>query len=122
VIKAAGAPPCWARGSHGPRVNSVGSNPFPLRMKSASKAANLATLLFLGACCASAHAAPLGLTDCAPAQGVYQCSGLVKTWDGVPLDTTVTLPARGATGLPLIADIHGFGNSKWEYLDPASDA
>src|SRR2546423_167841 len=91
-------------------------------MKSASKVANLATLLFLGACCASAHAAPLGLTDCAPAQGVYQCSGPVKTWDGVPLDTTVTLPARGATGLPLIADIHGFGNSKWEYLDPASDA
>src|SRR2546430_5095276 len=91
-------------------------------MKSASKVANLATLLFLSACCASAQASPLGLTDCAPAQGVYQCSGLVKTWDGVPLDTTVTLPAQGATRLPLIADIHGFGNSKWEYLDPASEA
>jgi predicted acyl esterase len=67
-------------------------------------------------------APPLGLTGCAPAQGVYQCSGLVSTWDGVPLDTTVTLPAAGAAGLPLVAEIHGFGNSKYEYLDPASTA
>jgi dienelactone hydrolase len=71
---------------------------------------------------ASAAAPPLALTDCAPAEGVYQCSGLVSTWDGVPLDTTVTLPAAGAAGLPLIAEIHGFGNSKYEYLDPASTA
>jgi dienelactone hydrolase len=73
--------------------------------------------------CAPADAAPLGLSNCGPAQGVYQCSGLVKTWDGVPLDATVTLPSPDAAGpLPLIADIHGFGNSKWEYLDPAADA
>jgi hypothetical protein len=78
--------------------------------------------LLLVACCASANAAPLGLPDCAAVQGVYQCSGLVKTWDGVPLDTTVTLPSKDAARLPLIVDIHGFGNSKWEYLDPASDA
>jgi hypothetical protein len=92
-------------------------------MKRASKAVNLATLVAAVACCATVQAAPLGLTDCAPAQGVYQCSGLVKTWDGVPLDTTVTLPSKDAAGpLPLIADIHGFGNSKYEYLDPASDA
>ena len=86
--------------------------------------ASLIALLTL-ACCATAEAAaqPLGLTDCAPAQGVYQCSGVVKTWDGVPLDTTVTLPAADASRpLPLIADIHGFGNSKYEYLDPASEA
>lgn len=79
------------------------------------------------ACCGSAAAAaqpqPLGLTACAPTQGVYRCSGLVKSWDGVPLDTTVTLPSATPAGpLPLIADIHGFGNSKWEYLDPSSDA
>ncbi|HEX6715254.1 MAG TPA: CocE/NonD family hydrolase [Thermoleophilaceae bacterium] len=86
--------------------------------------ASLIALLTL-VCCATADAAaqPLGLTDCAPAQGVYQCSGLVETWDGVPLDTTVTLPsADAARPLPLIADIHGFGNSKYEYLDPASEA
>ena len=79
--------------------------------------------LALFACCGSASAAPLGLSDCGAAQGVYQCSGTVKTWDGVPLDATVTLPSADAgRPLPLIADIHGFGNSKWEYLDPASDA
>ncbi|MDX6643773.1 MAG: type transport system ATP-binding protein, partial [Solirubrobacteraceae bacterium] len=67
-------------------------------------------------------ATPLGLTSCGPAHGVYQCSGLVPTWDGVPLDTTVTLPSAGAHNLPLVVEIHGFGNSKYEYLDPGSQA
>src|SRR4051812_38540215 len=83
------------------------------------------TALLVIACCGSAQAAPapLGLSDCETTQGVYQCTGTVKTWDGVPLDTTVTLPSAQAAGpLALIADIHGFGNSKYEYLDPASDA
>jgi hypothetical protein len=72
---------------------------------------------------ATAHAdAPLGLTDCKAAEGVHQCTGLVRTWDGVPLDTTVTLPAAGTTHAPLVVEIHGFGNSKYEYLDPASTA
>lgn len=71
---------------------------------------------------ASAAAGPLGLTDCGPTEGVYQCTGTVKTWDGVPLDTTVTLPASGSRNLPLVANIHGFGNSRYEYLDPASTA
>ena len=65
---------------------------------------------------------PLGLTDCAPTQGVYACSGLVRTWDGVPLDTTIVLPKKSARHLPLVAEIHGFGNSKYEYLDPDSTA
>jgi acetyl esterase/lipase len=85
------------------------------------KLAYLATLLIWLACSGSAQAAPLGL-ECAPVQGFQQCSGKVASWDGVPLDVTVTLPAGGSAGLPLIADIHGFGNSKWEYLDPKSDA
>src|SRR5437764_869270 len=71
---------------------------------------------------AAQAAAPLDLPSCAPAQGVYQCSGLAKTWDGVPLDTTVTLPAAGASHMPLVVEINGFGNSKYEYLDPASTA
>lgn len=65
-----------------------------------------------------AATAPLGLGDCGPAEGVHQCSGLVASWDGVPLDTTLTLPRAGAAGLPLVVEIHGFGNSKYEYLDP----
>jgi dienelactone hydrolase len=71
---------------------------------------------------AGAEAAPLGLGSCKTIEGVYRCDGLVKTWDGVPLDTTVVLPSSSATNLPLVAEIHGFGNSKYEYLDPASRA
>jgi predicted acyl esterase len=70
----------------------------------------------------SAQAGPLGLDDCGPTQGTYQCSGLVRTWDGIPLDTTVTLPPNRSRRLPLIVELHGFGNSKWEYLNPADRA
>ena len=69
-----------------------------------------------------AVAAPLGLDSCETVEGVHRCDGLVKTWDGVPLDTTVVLPKAGAADLPLVTEIHGFGNSKYEYLDPASTA
>jgi dienelactone hydrolase len=77
-----------------------------------------------GTCAAPAAAdAPLGLTDCGPAEGVEVCSGLVKTWDGVPLDTTVVLPANAPDRpLPLVAEVHGFGNSKYEYLNPDETA
>ncbi len=61
-------------------------------------------------------------TTAPTAQGVHQCSGLVTTWDGIPLDTTVTLPRAGAGDLPLVAEIHGFGNSKYEYLNPDETA
>jgi len=67
-------------------------------------------------------AEPLGLVDCRPVDGLRQCSGLVETWDGVPLDTTVTLPRGPAKALPLVVEIHGLGNSKHEYLDPGSTA
>jgi X-Pro dipeptidyl-peptidase (S15 family)/X-Pro dipeptidyl-peptidase C-terminal non-catalytic domain len=77
----------------------------------------------LGAAPAKAESGPLGLSDCGPAEGVEVCSGLVKTWDGVPLDTTVSLPADGATEkLPLVVEVHGFGNSKYEYLNPDETA
>jgi predicted acyl esterase len=85
----------------------------------------IAVLVALLACSPPAEAAPapLGLGSCAPTQGVYQCAGLVPTWDGVPLDTAVTLPSAAATrNLPLIVEIHGFGNSRYEYLDPDSTA
>ncbi len=93
----------------------------------ARRALGAAILLALTAAPASATAAapataPLGLTDCGPTQGVYSCSGLVKTWDGVPLDTTVTFPNRKARHLPLLVELNGFGNSKYEYLDPNSTA
>ncbi len=81
------------------------------------------TALLAGALPASAQAAgPLGLGSCTDVEGVHQCSGLVRTWDGVPLDATVTLPAAGTAHAPLVAEIHGFGNSKSEYLNPAEKA
>jgi hypothetical protein len=40
----------------------------------------------------------------------------------VPLDTTVSLPSPNAAHLPLVVELHGFGNSKYEYLDPSSTA
>jgi alpha-beta hydrolase superfamily lysophospholipase len=82
----------------------------------------LASTLALVVPASATAAEPLGLTDCEQAEGVHQCSGLVETWDGVPLDTTVTLPEAGATDRPLVALIHGFGNSKYEYLDRESSA
>ncbi len=71
---------------------------------------------------APAQAGPLGLEDCGPAEGVYRCDGLVETWDGVPLDVTVVLPRESTRRAPLVTEIHGFGNSKHEYLDPNSTA
>ena len=92
----------------------------PRQMRFAALA--LGTALALAGAAPARAASPLGLSDCQPAQGVYQCSGLARTWDGVPLDTTVTLPSAAASRLPLVVEIHGFGNSKYEYLDPASTA
>ncbi|MGI8462319.1 MAG: S15 peptidase family protein [Solirubrobacterales bacterium] len=92
------------------------------RLRPPGTCAALAALLAL-ACASSAEAAdPLGLSDCGPAEGVHQCHGLVETWDGVPLDTTVTVPSAGAKNLPLVALVHGFGNSKYEYLNPDETA
>jgi predicted acyl esterase len=82
----------------------------------------LVGLLFGGAAASAAAKAPLGLDGCEHTQGVFQCSGLVPTWDGVPLDTTVTMPGQTTRRAPLVVEIHGFGNSKHEYLDPASRA
>lgn len=81
-------------------------------------------LLALALSPGAAHGAdpPLGLSSCGPREGVHQCSGLAATWDGAPLDTTVTLPSGDARGLPLVIELHGLGNSKHEYLDPDSTA
>lgn len=71
---------------------------------------------------AAVAAPPLGLGDCRSVERTHQCSGLVPTWDGVPLDVTLTLPSAGASRLPLVVLLHGLGNSKEEYLNPAETA
>ncbi|HEY2428336.1 MAG TPA: hypothetical protein VGI06_05365, partial [Acidimicrobiales bacterium] len=74
-----------------------------------------------GACARSA--APLAALGLHPAaqtssDGVATVvwSGHVASWDGIPLDVDVTLPASAACGLPLVVFGHGWGNSKsdWE--------
>lgn len=79
---------------------------------------------YWGASAWAGTTAPLGLGDCRVAATVRLCDGLVATWDGVPLDTTVGLPAGAdpSAPLPLIVTTHGFGNSKYEFLNPAETA
>jgi dienelactone hydrolase len=65
---------------------------------------------------ASADPTPLGLT-CAPKAGVRFCPGngstqRVATFDKVPIDADVTLPASGDGPFPTIVMLHGWGGSK----------
>jgi hypothetical protein len=59
---------------------------------------------------------PFGKLDCTPQEGVRFCPGSVdkriKTFDGVPLDVNVTLPATGNGPFPLVIQLHGWGGSK----------
>src|SRR3954453_6387244 len=61
---------------------------------------------------AQAAVSPLGLS-CADQEGVRFCQGAkVKTFDGVPLDVDVALPATGDANLPLVVQLHGWGGKK----------
>src|SRR3954469_24934233 len=70
---------------------------------------------------AEAAAAPLGVT-CADQAGVRKCTGpRVATFDGVPLDADVTLPASGDGPFPTIVMLHGWGGSKADFEATAPD-
>jgi hypothetical protein len=61
---------------------------------------------------ARADVTPLGLS-CTPQDGVRFCQGAkVPTFDGVPLDVDVALPATGESNLPLVIQLHGWGGKK----------
>jgi dipeptidyl aminopeptidase/acylaminoacyl peptidase len=63
---------------------------------------------------AAAHAAdPLGLTCADQGDGVRLCQGKVKTFDGVPLDANLAVPA--GSSLPLVVLAHGYGGAKLGY-------
>ena len=68
-------------------------------------------ILALAPAVADAAPGPLGL-DCTAQDGLSVCSGKVRTFDGVPLDTNLVLPGGVAAGLPLIDLSHGWGGSK----------
>ena len=67
---------------------------------------------------ALAAPAPLGHT-CSAQNGVRFCAGSVATrtasFDGVPLDADVTLPAAGDGPFPTIVMMHGWGGSKSDF-------
>jgi Acetyl xylan esterase (AXE1) len=65
---------------------------------------------------AGARAAdPLGLPCSDQGDGIRLCQGKVKTFDGVPLDANLALPA--GSRLPLVVLSHGWGGSKLGYAD-----
>jgi fermentation-respiration switch protein FrsA (DUF1100 family) len=82
-------------------------------------AGTLAVLL-VGPAVARADVKPFGSLNCVPQGGVRFCPGQsslgndqrVKSFDGVPLDTDVALPASGDANLPLVVLLHGWGGSK----------
>src|SRR5258705_12310415 len=58
-----------------------------------------------------------GKVPCVALSGVQFCAGTlltrVETWDGVPLDVSVTIPPAAMDGpFPLIVDLHGWGIGK----------
>ena len=72
------------------------------------------------AAAAAAAPPPFGSLGCVPQDGVRFCQGRVPTFDGVPLDVNVTLPASGDGNFPLVILSHGWGGSKFP-LVPGDD-
>ena len=58
-----------------------------------------------------------GFVSCTQASSTAPivCSGKIPSWDGVPLDADLTLPAGPVTPRPLIVMLHGYANDKTEW-------
>jgi pimeloyl-ACP methyl ester carboxylesterase len=87
----------------------------------------VACLLLVAPALAAAEPAPFGHA-CKAQNGVRFCptetlAQRVHSFDGVPLDADVTLPAEGTGPFPTIVMIHGWGGSKtsFEASSPAGD-
>jgi pimeloyl-ACP methyl ester carboxylesterase len=81
--------------------------------------AAIAMLAIAGTATAQAEPAPFGHA-CKAQNGVRFCptEGLpqrVPTFDGVPMDVDVTLPASGEGPFPTIVMLHGWGGSKTDF-------
>jgi hypothetical protein len=72
---------------------------------------------------------PFGRLLCAPSYGVRLCRGglvgtqdlRVPSFDGVPLDADLTLPAGGKAPYPLIVLLQGIGGTKFDYESTSDD-
>ena len=82
----------------------------------------IAAIAALALTAAPAHA---GFRDSCEKHDAHQvCTGMVESFDGTALDTTLTLPAKVKKGtrLPLIAFLHGFLSNKTEYISETEEA
>src|SRR4051794_23825143 len=91
-----------------------------MRMIAAAAAATAALLAPTAA--SAVPPSPFGHA-CSPQNGVLFCpsadlSQRVATWDGVPIDVDVTLPASGDGPFPTIVMVHGLGGSKLDFEAP----
>ena len=72
---------------------------------------------------------PFGKLVCAPKYGVTFCQGglvdgrdrHVPSFDGVPIDADLTLPATGTAPYPLIVLLHGLGGNKTNFESTSDD-
>jgi dienelactone hydrolase len=76
-------------------------------------------LMLAGPASAAAAPVPFGVLHCRPKFGVRFCPGngtttRIPSWDRVPLDVDVTLPAKGKGPFPTIVYLHGWGGDKTE--------
>jgi fermentation-respiration switch protein FrsA (DUF1100 family) len=81
-----------------------------------------AALLCVPASASAAPPAPFGHA-CTPRDGALFCptaddASRIPSFDGVPLDVDVWLPATGDGPFPTIAMLHGFGGSKQDFQGP----
>jgi hypothetical protein len=85
-------------------------------MRKIAALAVAAAAILVPAAASAAPPSPFG-HPCSDQNGVLFCptTGLdnrVATWDGVPLDVDVTLPAQGDGPFPTIVMVHGLGQDK----------
>ena len=94
-----------------------------MRARSLVPCVAVALCAVLAPAASAAPPAPFGHA-CQPRDGVLFCptaddAARVPSFDGVPLDVDVWLPATGDGPFPTIVMLHGFGGSKTDFQGPA---
>ena len=93
-----------------------------MRVRSLVPCVVVALCAALAPSASAAPPAPFGHA-CTPRDGALFCptaddASRVPSFDGVPLDVDVWLPATGDGPFPTIAMLHGFGGSKLDFEGP----
>ena len=104
------------------RCTSVSVASRAMRVRSLVPCVAVALCAALAPSASAAPPAPFGHA-CQPRAGVLFCptaddAARVPSFDGVPLDVDVWLPATGDGPFPTIVMLHGFGGSKTDFQGP----